>query len=117
MGSSDNHALPASGDLRLREYAVRAAKAYLCVTCWAGIVAALLLYRPSAMSLPTMSGGLRTVEAVDAVFAILLSAGTGTFLTIVVIVATLTYVGRQHDQSADRQQQDGTESTEDQTHA
>jgi hypothetical protein len=116
MGSSDDHA-PATGDLHLREYAIRAAKAYLCVTCWAGIVAVLLLYGPPAMSLPSISGGVRTVEAVDAVFGILLSAGTGTFLTIVVIVGALTYIGRQRGRSADRQQQEATDSTEDETHA
>jgi hypothetical protein len=115
MGS-DDHA-PATGDLHLREYVVRAAKAYLCVTCWTGIVAALLLYGPPAMSLPSISGGVRTVEAVDAAFGILLSAGTGTFLTIVVIVGALTYIGRQRGQSADRQQQEGTDSAEDETHA
>jgi hypothetical protein len=117
MGSSDDHAPAPSGDLHLREYAIRAAKAYLCVTCWTGIVAALLLYGPPAMSLPTMSGGLRTVEAVDVAFGILLSAGTGTFLTIVVIVGALMYIGRQYDQNADQQQQEGTDSTEDETHA
>jgi hypothetical protein len=116
MDSSDDRA-PATGDLHLREYAVRAAKAYLCVTCWAGIVAVLLLYGPPPMSLPSISGGVRTVEAVDAAFGILLSAGTGTFLTIVAILSALACIGRQHGQSADRQHQEGTDSTEDETHA
>jgi hypothetical protein len=117
MGSSDDHAPAPSGDLRLREYVVRAAKAYLCVTCWASIVAVLLLYGPPAMSLPNISGGVRTVEAVDAAFGILLSAGTGTFLSIIVIVGALTYIGRQRGQSADREQQERTGSAEDETHA
>jgi hypothetical protein len=117
MGSSDDPAPAPTGDLHLREYAIRAAKAYLCVTCWTGIVAALLLYGPPAMSLPSISGGVRTVEAVDAAFGILLSTGTGTFLTIVVIVGALTYVSRQHGRNADQQQQEGTDGTEDETHA
>jgi hypothetical protein len=120
MGSSDNHALPAPGDLRLREYVreyvIHAAKACLCVACWTVIVAVLLIYGPPAMSLPTISGGLRMVEVVDAAFGILLSAGTGTFLTIVFAVGALTSIDRQHNQNADRQQHDETESTEDETH-
>ena len=51
---SDGHIRPKSiGDLPAREYAVRAAKASLSVACWAGIVAALLIYGPPAMSVPT----------------------------------------------------------------
>ena len=117
MDSGDDHTPTPTGDLRLREYVVRAAKAYLCVACWAGIVAVLLLYGPPAMSVPTVSGTLRTGEAVDAAFGILLSAGTGTLLTIVVVVGVLVSIGRQHGQSADRQQHDEPDNREDETHA
>jgi hypothetical protein len=121
MDSGDDpapRALP--GDLRLHEYVVRAAKASLCVVCWAGIVAVLLIYGPPAMSVPTISGGLHTVEVVDAAFGILLSAGTGTFLTIILAVGVLAYSDRQHGQSADEQSQSGpdaTDSVEDESHA
>jgi hypothetical protein len=107
------------GDLRLREYGIRAAKAFLCVVCWTGIVAALLIYGPPAMSVPTTSGALRTTEVVDATFGILLSAGTGTFLTIVLAVSVLVSIDRQHGQSADEQNQSGpdtTDSVEDETY-
>lgn len=116
MDSGDDHAPAPTGDLRLREYAIRAAKAYLCVACWAGTVAVLLLYGPPAMSVPSVSGTLRTGEAVDTAFGILLSVGTGTFVTIVVVIA-LMHIGRQHGQSTNRQQQEATDSTEDETHA
>jgi hypothetical protein len=109
MGSGDDHAPAPTSDLRLREYAIRAAKAYLCVVCWAGTVAVLLLYGPPAMSVPTVSGTLRAGEAVDAAFGILLSAGTGTLLTIVVVVGVLAYT--------DRQQHDEPDNREDETHA
>ena len=117
MDSGDDHAPTPTGDLHLREYVVRATKAYLCVACWAGTVAVLLLYGPPAMSVPTASGTLRTGEAVDAAFGILLSVGTGTLLTIVVVVGVLAYIDRQHDQSPDRQQHDEPDNREDETHA
>jgi hypothetical protein len=121
MDSGDDHAQPSpAGDLRLRQYVIRAAKAYLCVVCWAGIVAALLIYGPPAMSVPTISGTLHAGEAVDAAFGILLSAGTGTFLTIVLILGILAHVDGYHSQDTEEQDQsdsDATGSVEDETHA
>ena len=124
MGSGDDHTRPKPiGDFRIhvREYAVRAVKAYLCVACWAGIVAVLLTYGPPAMTVSTASESLHASEAVDAGFAILLSAGTATFLTIILVVGVLTYLDRQHAQSTDQHQhqqhEKTTDNTEDETHA
>lgn len=115
---SDDHTRPKSiGDLPAREYAVRAAKASLIVACWAGIAAALLIYGPPAMSVPTASGPLHAGEAVDAAFGILLSAGTATFLTIILVVGVLAYTSRQRPQNADRQHHEAADSTENETHA
>lgn len=115
---SDDYTRPKSiGDLPAREYAVRAAKASIFVVCWAGIAAVLLIYGPPAMSVPTASGPLHAGGTVDAAFGILLSAGTATFLTIILVVGVLAYTDRQRAQSDDRQRHEAADSTEDETHA
>ena len=122
MGSSrsDRPYLSDDGQPRLRQYLVRAAKAYLCICCWISIMVFLLLYGPPAMKVPTSPGALRTGEVVDAIFGVVLSGGTATVLTIVLAVGVVVAIDRIRSQSADEQNQsppDATDSMEDETHA
>ena len=121
MGSSrsdDRPYLSDDGQPLLRQYLVRAAKAYLCVGCWFGLWALLFLYGPSAFSVPT--GPTRTTGVMATMSAVVLSAGVATVLTIVLAVVVVAGIVRIRDQSADEQDQsapDATDSMEDETHA
>ena len=119
MDSSDDRSyLSHDGQPRVRQYLVRAAKAYLCVGCWLGLCALLLLYGPSAFSVPT--GPTHTTGVMAAMSGLVLSAGVATILTIVFAGIVLAAIDRRRNQSADEQNQsapDPTDSMEDETHA
>jgi hypothetical protein len=111
MADSANHEHLSTDDAHhLRQYLVRAAKAYLCVSGWVGIFALLLMHGPPAVS---VSPGVDGVVAV--IFGVMLSAGIATVLTIVLAVGVLAgsdwiRSGREQDEP------DATDGMEDETH-
>ncbi|EMA56456.1 hypothetical protein [Halococcus thailandensis] len=120
MGSSNGRPyLSPDGQPLIRQYLIRAAKAYLCVGCWFGVCALLLLYGPAALSVPTDPA--RATGVMAAVSGVVLSAGVATVLTIVLAVGTVAVIDRRRrNQSANEQEQsapDAPDSMEDETHA
>ena len=120
MGSSNDRPYLSPDDKPLvRQYLIRAAKAYLCVGCWFGVCALLLLYGPAALSVPT--DPTRTSGVMAAMGGIVLSAGVATVLTIALAVGTVAVIDhRRRNQNADEQEQsasDVPDSMEDETHA
>lgn len=116
MDSSDDHdRLTTADSHHLRRYLVRAAKAYLCVTCWFALCAVLLLYGPPAMSVPsdpTHANGI-----VAAIFGVVLSAGAATFLTIVLAAIAVDLRDWKRRQSAEKQDgADAHDGIEDESH-
>jgi membrane glycosyltransferase len=114
MGSSDGHdRLTTDEPHHLRRYLIRAAKVYLSVSAWFGIFALLLAYGPPAMSVA--NGATYPAGIVTWVFAVLLSGGAATVLTIILGVFVLSAIGWNRNQSAESQ--DDTETMEDESHA
>jgi uncharacterized membrane protein len=114
MGSrSDHDHLTTDAPHHLRQYLKRAAKVYLCVSGWVGIFALLLIHGPPAMSMA--SGATYPASIVGGLFAVLLSAGSATVLTIILSVFVLSAIGWQRNQTAESQ--DDTDTMEDESHA
>lgn len=112
MANSKNHDYLSTDDPHhLRQYLVRAAKAYLCVLCWFAIAAGLLMYGPPAVSLS--SGADRVVGVI---FGVMLSAGIATILTIVFAAGVLAGIDRVR-RSGEQDEPDAADGMEDETHA
>lgn len=120
MDSSTDHRpyLSSDGEPLVWRYLIRALKAYLCVGCWFGVCALLLLYGPAALSVPidpARANGIMT-----AMSGVVLSAGVATILTILLAVGTVAVIDHRRTQNADEQEQstpDAPDSKEDETHA
>lgn len=94
----------------LRQYLVRAVKAYLCVLCWFAIAAGLLMYGPPSVNVSPSADGF-----LAAIFGFMLSAGSATVLTIVLAVGVLAGI----DRIWSAKEQDGTtapDGVEDESH-
>lgn len=100
------------GQPHLRRYIVQATKAVLCVSGWFGIFALLLLYGPPAMSVADKI--VSPLGIVTGAFAVLLSGGTATILTIILSLFVLAAVGWNRDQNDN--QHDESETIEDESH-
>lgn len=111
--STDRNYLTTDEPHHLRRYLKRALKAYLCISGWVGIFALLLTYGPPAMSVT--SGATYPTSIIGGLFAVLLSAGAATVLTIILGVFVLSAIGWNRNQSAESQ--DDTETMDDKSHA
>jgi hypothetical protein len=100
------------GQPRFRRYIVQATKGILCVSGWFGIFALLLLYGPPAMS--ASSGATYPISIVAGIFAVLLSAGAATVLTIILAVFVLSVIGWNRNQTAESN--DDTDAMEEESH-
>ena len=115
MGSSSDHPYLSPDDQPLvRQYLIRAAKAYLCVGCWFGVCALLLLYGPAALRVPTDPA--RATGVMAAITGVVLSAGVATVLTIALAGGTVTVIDHRRSRN-DEQEQSAPDSMEDETHA
>ena len=120
MGSStdDRPYRSPNGEPLVRRYLIRAVKAYLCVGCWFGVCALLLLYGPAILSVPTDPA--RANGVMPAMSGVVLSAGVATGLTILLVIGTVAVIDQRRTQNADEQNQsppDAPDSMEDETHA
>jgi hypothetical protein len=112
MANSKNHDHLSTDDPHhLRQYLVRAVKAYFCVLCWFAIAAGLLMYGPPAVSVSPDADGV-----VGVIFGVMLSAGSATVLTIVLAVGVLAGIDRIR-RSGEQDEPDATDGVEDETHA
>lgn len=94
----------------LRQYLVRAVKAYLCVLCWFAIAAGLLMYGPPSVNVSPSADGFLAV-----ITGVVLTGGTATLLTIILAVVVLAGI----DWIRNAEEQDGTtapDSVEDESH-
>lgn len=98
----------------LRQYLVRATKAYLCVLCWFGIVALLLMDGPAPLSVP--SGPTHASGVVAVVTGVMLSGGLATILTIGLAVGVVAGIARIR-RSGEQNEPDATDGMEDETRA
>ena len=117
-GTDDRPYLSPDGEPLVRQYLLRAVKAYICVGCWFGVCALLLLYGPAALRVPTDPA--RANGVMPAMSGVVLSAGVATVLTILLAVGTVAVINRRRTQNADEQNQsapDAPDSMEDETHA
>jgi hypothetical protein len=101
------------GQPRLRRYVLQATKGVLCVSGWVGIFALLLVYGPPAMNVASRMP--YPVSIITTAFAIVLSAGAATLLTIILGVFALGLCGWNRDRRAENH--DEAETREDESHA
>jgi hypothetical protein len=99
----------------LREYAIRAVKAYLCAACWFGLWMVLLVVGPAVMSVPTVTGPGPPYPSAPWIIAgrVVLGGVVAAGLTLGLAVLVLTGISRHRNRRSGKQDESSASETSD----